>query len=245
MGRPIIDLTGQKFNRLTVLERDFSYPSGAGKPAYWKCQCDCGNIKSVRTDKLRDGTIQSCGCLSKEIRTQLFLKDLKNQRFGRLFVLERDFEKPIGKGNFAYWKCRCDCGNLVSVRTDHLRDGTTSSCGCLNSLGEETISYLLQKHNITYKTQYEFPDLKGDFNKLRFDFAIFENNNLKCLIEYQGIQHVKPWGNESIERFQKRQEYDQKKRNYCQQKQIPLIEIPYTDFNKLNWTYLKTRLGVI
>ena len=62
MGRPAIDLTGQKFNKLTVLERDWSYPTGAGKSVYWKCLCDCGNITIVRGSNLKNGSVKSCGC---------------------------------------------------------------------------------------------------------------------------------------------------------------------------------------
>ena len=54
MGRPAIDLTGMEVGRLTVLGRDVSKPSGAGKSVYWLCQCECGNITSVRMDKLRN-----------------------------------------------------------------------------------------------------------------------------------------------------------------------------------------------
>lgn len=242
MGRPVIDLSGQKFGRLTVIERDSSKPSGAGKSAYWLCKCDCGNNCSIRSDKLKKGITQSCGCLSKDVRTELFLKDLKGQRFGRLIAIERDTSKPMGKGQFAYWHCKCDCGNSCSVRGDHLRDGTTQSCGCLNSAGEEKITSLLINQNIKYQTQYTFPDLRGDYHNLRFDFAIFDGETLKCLIEYQGDQHYRPWGSESQERFQKRQEYDEKKRQFCLNNHIKLIEIPYKDFDKLDWEYLKTRL---
>ena len=55
MGRPAIDLTGMEVGRLTVLSRDLSKPSGAGKSVYWLCQCECGNISSVRMDKLKKG----------------------------------------------------------------------------------------------------------------------------------------------------------------------------------------------
>lgn len=229
MGRPIIDLTGIKFDRLTVLRRDLSKPSGKGKSAYWICQCDCGNVVSIRMDKLKNNITRSCGCLSKEVRTSIFLKDLSNQDFGYLHVIERDFEKPIGSGCFAYWKCKCKCGNLVSVRGDHLRDGTTQSCGCLNSSGELIISTILQKNNIPYTTQYSFPDLKGDFNVLRFDFAVFNTDGtLSHLIEYQGEQHYKPWGNENLKSFNKRVEYDTKKIKYCEKNNIPLIIIPFS-----------------
>lgn len=60
MGRPAIDLTGQRFGKLTVLERDFSI-SGQGKRARWICKCDCGITKSISSASLIDGQ-QSCGC---------------------------------------------------------------------------------------------------------------------------------------------------------------------------------------
>ena len=241
MGRKCIDLTGKTFDKLFVLERDFTHPVGAGKSAYWKCQCSCGNIISIRSDKLLNKITRSCGCLSKEIRTKMFLKDLSKQRFGKLIVLNRDLNKPKGKGKFAYWNCKCDCGNLISVRGDHLRNGTTSSCGCLNSVGEEKITSILQKLKINYKTQYTFPDLKGEEQLLRFDFAIFQDNKV-ILIEYQGQQHYQPWGNENQERFIKRQKYDKKKKEYCIRNNICFIEITYKDFDKINEEYLLNKL---
>lgn len=171
----------------------------------------------------------------------MFLKDLSNQRFGKLTALSRDTTKPKGSGCFAYWICRCDCGNIVSVRGDHLRNHTTSSCGCLNSLGEEKISQILQQLSFNYKTQYTFPDLKGDEALLRFDFAIFQGQQI-ILIEYQGQQHYRPWGNEDEKRFIKRQEYDKKKQDYCKKNCIPLIEITYKDFDKLSKTFLLNKI---
>ena len=245
MGRPAIDLTGKKFGRLTVLGRDMTrgQEPNTHKSAYWKCLCDCGNEKSVRSDKLRNGQIQSCGCLSKEVRSELFLIDLSGQRFGKLVALERDLSKPQGKGIFASWKCRCDCGNIKTVRGDHLRNGTTSSCGCLNSAGELKLSRKLQENNIKYVPQYEFSDLKGDYNCLRFDYAILnDDGTLNCLIEFQGEQHYRKWGAESNERFEKRLEYDELKRQYCSRNNIKLIEIPHYDYNKLDWDYLSKLL---
>lgn len=52
------DLTGQKFNMLTVLERNTT----TGR-AEWVCACDCGNTASVRELALIKGTTRSCGCL--------------------------------------------------------------------------------------------------------------------------------------------------------------------------------------
>ena len=54
----IIDLTGQKFGRLTAI----SWMHKNGK-VYWKCSCTCGNETEVNGDSLRRGLTQSCGCL--------------------------------------------------------------------------------------------------------------------------------------------------------------------------------------
>lgn len=58
MGRPLIDLTGQKFGRLTVIELE-----GRGDHCtWWKCLCECGKQLRVRSHLLRAGS-KSCGCL--------------------------------------------------------------------------------------------------------------------------------------------------------------------------------------
>lgn len=53
---------------------------------------------------------------------------LLGKRFGRLEVLEMSQRK--GKRNRTFWKCKCDCGKIVDVSHDRLRNGYTKSCGC-------------------------------------------------------------------------------------------------------------------
>lgn len=62
MGRTTIDLTGQRFGRLTVLTREPRAPGTQGQ-ARWLCKCDCGSIKTVGSSALRHGLTRSCGCL--------------------------------------------------------------------------------------------------------------------------------------------------------------------------------------
>ena len=57
------DLTGRKFGRLTVIGLDDSRKT---RKTYWICQCECGGIKSARSDSLLCGAIKSCGCMKKE-----------------------------------------------------------------------------------------------------------------------------------------------------------------------------------
>ena len=63
--------------------------------------------------------------------------------------------------------------------------GDTNSCGCIRSKGEMQIRQLLQENNIDFKQEFSFEDLK-DILPLRFDFAIFKNELLVGLIEFQG-----------------------------------------------------------
>lgn len=52
---------------------------------------------------------------------------MTGQRFGRWTVLER----APSSDRFAYWLCRCDCGNIRVVRGVRIRLGRSRSCGCL------------------------------------------------------------------------------------------------------------------
>ena len=59
----LIDLKGQRFGLLTVIERaPDRETSGGHKKTMWHCLCDCGNHKKVMSDNLRSGNTISCGC---------------------------------------------------------------------------------------------------------------------------------------------------------------------------------------
>lgn len=60
----LIDMTGKKCGRLTVLERAENDKHGN---AMWKCKCECGNIITTLGYQLRSGHTKSCGCLQKDI----------------------------------------------------------------------------------------------------------------------------------------------------------------------------------
>lgn len=60
MGRKVVDLTGQKFGLLTVIERDVSSKGGGTK---WLCVCDCGKKTVVTASNLKSGRTKSCGCI--------------------------------------------------------------------------------------------------------------------------------------------------------------------------------------
>lgn len=65
-----IDLTGQRFGRLTVVKRVENQISHGGTiNVRWLCKCDCLREVVVRAKDLRSGRTQSCGCLHSETFT--------------------------------------------------------------------------------------------------------------------------------------------------------------------------------
>lgn len=69
------DLKGEKFGRLTVLEKVATDERMDGKHAKWRCVCDCGNERTVASNSLIRGTTKSCGCLQKEIARERLAKN--------------------------------------------------------------------------------------------------------------------------------------------------------------------------
>lgn len=225
MAQKLINELNNKYGLLTPIE----LTKDKNNRTAWLCKCDCGNTKIVRGSDLRNGRITSCGkkCPLRYTRNGTFIDETGN-KYGLLTVLYRvnfDHKTKIK------WHCKCDCGNECDVAGTDLRSGQQKSCGCLKSKGEKEISDILLAHNIMFKREYGFNNLRGANNgKLRFDFAIFKEDILKGLIEFQGEQHfypVKAFG--GIEAFQERKYNDQEKIKYCKDNNIPLLLLRKTD----------------
>ena len=70
-----IDLTGQRFGRLTVVERVENYIEKSGTTrVQWLCQCDCGNFIKVIGKSLKSGSTKSCGCYQKNRASETLKK---------------------------------------------------------------------------------------------------------------------------------------------------------------------------
>lgn len=65
MGK-LIDLTGKRFGRWTVVKKAESKIIGEKPVVFWKCKCDCGTERDVEGKSLRSGASESCGCLQKQ-----------------------------------------------------------------------------------------------------------------------------------------------------------------------------------
>lgn len=246
-----IDMTGWVMSEhgvpdseLTVIkEVEPHITKGGTKQVQYLCQCSCGKEVIVRGAYLRNGNTKSCGHIAKEKLIQRNIQNGKQiqpgDRFGKLTVIQ-DLGMRKQKSRNKQWRwslCQCDCGsNPIEVPNNFLITGSKKSCGCLYSYGEHLIEQILQENNINYIKEYSFNDLLSDNNKpYRFDFAIFKNNQLAFLIEFDGRQHYEgPEGkwkqNYSLEDIQKR---DNIKNEYCKKHNIILKRIPYFQISKI------------
>lgn len=134
MSKKRIDLTGQKFGKLTVIKQaDDKIMSSGRRKSAWLCKCECGNEHITTTTNLRSGNVKSCGCSKSELMSLALSKDLTGKKFGRLTVIEQveDYVSPSGHKHM--WKCQCECGNTTKVIGSSLTSGVTKSCGCLQT----------------------------------------------------------------------------------------------------------------
>lgn len=107
----------------------------------------------------------------------------------------------------------------------------------MESKGEQLIRSILEKEGVFFYKEYSFPQLKSFKQQpLRFDFAVFENEKVKFLIEWQGEQHYS-----FVEHFSKNKikwdyarEMDVQKCKFALTNNIPLYCIPYYEYNNIN-----------
>lgn len=232
------DLLGYENDYFTVI----SEGPHKGKRTAWNCICKrCGQPCLITTDDIIRETVKSCGCLHHDIlveKNKQRRKDYTNLRFGSLIC--KEYAGTLRQ--HAAWKCLCDCGNYIITDTGSLAAGYVTSCGCRKrSSGEQIIENILQENNILYKKEYSFHDLVSENNyPLRFDFAIFDdNNNLIRIIEYDGEQHFQKKADKIFsDTLENRQARDKQKNLYCLQHNIPLVRIPYTHKTKITYNLL-------
>lgn len=120
------------------------------------------------------------------------------------------------------------CGTSWEVRPDNFFSGKGCPT-CNESLGEREIRKYLIENNISFQSQYKFDDCRNE-RSLPFDFAILNEEEVICLIEFQGEQHYREvdyfGGKEGLA---KRIRNDNIKLQYCKSRNIPLLTIKYDE----------------
>lgn len=144
MGRPRIDMVGQRFGRLTVLK----YLTAIRREAVYLCQCDCGTLTTAGRQQLRSGIKKSCSCLAREKSIERFTTHGKShsveyQAWSAMWNAVRNTKRPqykycgaLGISVCERWKefsnFLADMGNRPEgtclIRIDRLKDFSPDNC---------------------------------------------------------------------------------------------------------------------
>lgn len=171
------DLSGKIFTHWKVIEKAF-YNEKA-HATYWICECVCGKQKPVSGGSLSSGDSISCGeCHITRGLERGPNKDLSNQKFGSLTVIGVHHK---AKNNTYYWKCLCDCGATINVRSSRLIK-TTKTCGSCYKTGKS-------------KHRYNKSLLQTVTNRLSFILkrCIRNNDDQYHIYGGRGITVYTPW----------------------------------------------------
>lgn len=93
-----LDLIGQRFNRLLVVEKIGTI----NQKVMWKCKCDCGNFVNVHTSNLRSNRVKSCGCYKLDKLVKRSTKH--NQRHTRLYEVWKSLKQRCLNSNSNAYK---------------------------------------------------------------------------------------------------------------------------------------------
>lgn len=202
------------------------------REAVFKCYCGkefITEINNIKTNKQR-----SCGCANDEPnwRRIEYTTGQPIGSYGIQFI--KDVDSADKKRRRAL--IRCHCGKEFVTTIQNVRSDITTSCGCSStSLGENKIMCILKSKNIEFRTEHKEEKCR-DKGMLPFDFAIKRNSQVAGFIEYDGLHHFEPiefFGGQKHFLYVKK--HDQIKDDYCETNNIPLLRVPYTEFNNIDF----------
>jgi len=148
-------------------------------------------------------------------------------KFGDLF----EIELLKFNGVFSEIKIKCKKHGTLKTTFDRFIYSKSGCPFCKSSHGEIVIKSYLDECCINYISQKTFSDCV-DKQKLQFDFYLPE---LNVCIEYDGKQHYEfiEYFHKTQDRFKSQQKRDEIKTEYCKERNIKLIRIPYYEFDNI------------
>ena len=171
MARRAINLAGQRFGRLVVIDRATEMPG-----VWWYCICDCGKRKKIRSSQLRYGSVKSCGCLRDEMRAE-HNKPRHGDTGTRLYSIWRGMKKRCYQPTSAGYKNYGGRGITV--------------CDEWISSYESFRDWALA-NGYTDELTLDRKDSNGNYNPSNCRFASYidqENNRRNChYIEMNGVK---------------------------------------------------------
>lgn len=117
-GRKAYVLTGERFGKLVAKD--------SPKVGYWRCVCDCGNEKVIRTGNLTSAGVESCGCNTiRSAKSKKNISRLKkaNTRAGRRKCrrCKEVWNRPKGDSSKICPSCQTKCHRCNTALTENNR----------------------------------------------------------------------------------------------------------------------------
>lgn len=201
----------------------------------------CGNVWKISPSNILKGR----GCpecfnkrkgVSQKNTTENFSKIVEQESNGK-YVLLGEYVNAKTKVSIKHLVCE----TILEMTPDKFKQGQRCRCSNL-SKGEMQITEFLNNKSIFFKFQKTFPNCRNK-KELLFDFYLPEYN---LCVEYHGEQHYSPidfagkgvsWAKKE---FLKNTKRDKIKEKYCKDNKIPLIIIPYWEFDNIKEILEKT-----
>lgn len=166
-GNRFIDITGNRYNRWLVLGLDCI----KDKRSYWRCKCDCGNIKSVYCDSLKGNKSKSCGCLQKERASEIHKgRKLSAEHRKKLSENHADFKGENSP----------HCGKFG-------KDHPSYKHGLYN-----TKSYAAAATNKYRATKLNQTPENANLQKIQLYYSVCAYLNSNCEIPMWHVDHIRP-----------------------------------------------------
>ena len=123
--------------------------------------------------------------------------DITGERFGQLTAIERI---PPTNGTRSHWICKCDCGNVATVSISNLRNGHTTSCGCV---GIKKLKEIATKHGGKKKNEVDrlyavWRAMKQRCQRAKDPaYKHYGGRGIKVCSEWQDYKSFKEWAYKS------------------------------------------------
>ena len=223
----------------------FNVTPGTNKNIWW--QCEKGHEWQAEIYN-RAGNNSGCPYCSGRYASEDYnlLKD--NPELCKEWDYNKNDKNPEDytpyANQYVWWVCKeCDYEWKINIYSRNRKDGKSCGCpSCSESKGEKRCKEILTIINIPHDRQYTFDNLRGiGGGLLRYDIPVFwdeEKTKLRMLIEYDGEFHFKKFYED--DGFETLQIHDKMKDEYCKNNNIPLLRIPYWDYDKIEEIVRKT-----
>lgn len=182
----MIDLTGEKFGRWTVLS--FSHKEIISKTHvyyFWNCRCECGTEKTILANTLRSGKSKNCGCLAKELSHKARKHGMSNTRLFSIWhsMIER-CENPNTKGYRLYG------ARGISVCKEW-HDSTTFFQWALSNGYADHLTIDRKDSNGNYEpTNCRWVDTKTQANNTSRNHYLTINGETKTVAQWGETNHI-------------------------------------------------------